>query len=136
MAIDMSRYKKAPNGVVSVLKPEAVNERLKARLQKQLMDGKQVYVAQNDEVAELGAALKAGLPVALIGPPGVGKTTLVSNLGQELNQAVGTAVGTRAKLWEVVGFANEYGDEVIYNDGPISLQCPGLPLLSDMMIRW
>jgi MoxR-like ATPase len=121
MAIDMSSYKKAPNGVVGVLKPEVANSRLQTKLQNQLLEGRKVYVAQNNEVEELRAAIKAGLPVALVGPPGVGKTTLVGNLGIELKQAIGTAVGTRAKLYEVIGHANEYGDECVYHDGPVSL---------------
>jgi len=121
MSIDSGKYQKAPNGIVNVLKPAVADERLQVALQRQLQEGKKVYVAQNNEVAELNAALKAGLPVALIGPPGVGKTTLVHNLAVEENLPLGTVMGTKARLWEVVGAALEYGNDYVYNDGTIAL---------------
>ena len=118
----MARYQKSPNGIVLVLKPEAAAERLRAKLADQLKVEVK-YIPSNNELGQMDAAIKAGLPVALAGPPGIGKTTLVQTLAKSKSLPLTTIMGDpRAKRYELIGSVMDLQDgSMLFNDGPISM---------------
>ena len=122
MSLDMARYQKSPNGIVMVLKPEAAAERLRAKLADQLKVEVK-YIPRDNELGQIDAAIKAGLPVALAGPPGIGKTTLVQTHAKNKNLPLTTVMGDpRAKRYELIGSVMDIEDgSMLFNDGPISM---------------
>jgi len=122
MSLDMARYQKSPNGNVFVLNPEAAATRLRAKLADQLKIEVK-YIPRDSELAQLDAAIKAGLPVALAGPPGIGKTTLVQTHAKTKGLPLTTVMGDpRAKRYELIGSVMDLQDgSMVFNDGPISM---------------
>ncbi|MDO8554374.1 MAG: AAA family ATPase [Candidatus Micrarchaeota archaeon] len=126
VTLDLSRYTKAPNGTIFVLKPEEANRRLAQKrdaLRETIQRENWKYIPKDNELGQIAAARKAGLPIALIGPPGIAKTTLVSVLADQEGVAMIKINGADAgkRLWQVIGAPREIGDVAIYEDGPLSL---------------
>jgi hypothetical protein len=121
--VNISNYKVAPNGVIHVLDKKAAQEMLFAK--KDLMNPDTIYVRTGrdfNEFRQAQAALNAGLPLALCGPNGVGKTTLVEAIALMNKIPMTTIPGDRnAKSWNIIGTPREQGDLCFFEDGPVSL---------------
>ncbi len=121
---DMSNYEKGPNGIINVLKGEVAAKRLKEILRKQHKAEPDIYVPNgHNEKRKLAAARKAKLPVALLGPPGIGKSTLVSNIAKDENLPLTTILGDPyAPFYMIIGTGMDLEEGVaVYSDGKVSL---------------
>jgi|GEM_PF-4842031 len=118
---DMGKFQKSPNGNVLVKRPEASAETLRKMLGDQSKEEGLIYIPKNNEVAQLSAAMKLGQPIALIGPPGIGKTTLVRAMARMQKLPLTTVMGKQtAKIHELVGYLQDTPEGVVYFDGLIS----------------
>ncbi|MGV8176645.1 MAG: AAA family ATPase [Candidatus Bilamarchaeaceae archaeon] len=118
---DMTQYKKAPNRVIYTMIPEAVRTILADRLKEQLQV-EQIYIPRGNEVAQIEAAWRAGLVVALLGGAGLGKTTLVMSIANKNKIPLTTVSGNEeTKTYQLIGYPMESDGILLYKDGPVSL---------------
>lgn len=123
--LELSKYNLAPNGTVHVLNPKTAQNQMGRELElikKRVITEPLIYVPHGNERNQLAAALNAGLPIALIGPAGVGKTTLVNSLAFDNNIHIMTVPGNKGtRPYQLIGYPMDTNNGSFYSDGPISL---------------
>jgi len=79
------------------------------------------YVATADEAQLAETALRAGLPVMLVGPTGCGKTRLVEHLGRRLGRPLRVVVGNDdTTTADLLGRYLVRDGDVEWHDGPVT----------------
>ncbi|MGE4427422.1 MAG: CbbQ/NirQ/NorQ/GpvN family protein [Solirubrobacteraceae bacterium] len=79
------------------------------------------YVASADEVGLAETALRAGLPVMLVGPTGCGKTRMVEHLAQLLERPLRVVVGNDdTTTADLLGRYLVRDGDIEWHDGPVT----------------
>lgn len=96
----------SPNGVIVPTREFA----------RKLLEGKAVdgrvspYVSQDHEVQVVRAAIRVGLPIALCGSHGMGKTTLIANIAKGTGLPMVTVMGDKVRAAQLLGEERDFPD--------------------------